>query len=160
MVFWVFVESGKQRLDCACAVGLGFGPLVFTLCGSTGALSFFNVFSFLDLLSFTYAFINDLGCLANFGGQGGFSHRNLLTKGWSESNIHELEDLGNSVGQNPGASYNHEANRMAARRTSRFEVGAEQLAWRRGEEHWWSTNSGTHATTDWNEWHRVANTKG
>ena len=31
MIFSVFVESGKQRLDCACAVGLGFRPLVFNL---------------------------------------------------------------------------------------------------------------------------------
>ena len=38
------MESGKQRLDCACAVGLGFGPLVFTLWASLGALGFFNVF--------------------------------------------------------------------------------------------------------------------
>ena len=38
------MESGKQRLDCACAVGLGFGPLVFTLWASLGALRFFNVF--------------------------------------------------------------------------------------------------------------------
>ena len=30
MIFYVFVESGKQHLDCACAVGLGFEPLVFT----------------------------------------------------------------------------------------------------------------------------------
>ena len=44
MIFLVFVESGKQRLDCACAVGLGFGPLVFTLWASIGALCFFNVF--------------------------------------------------------------------------------------------------------------------
>ena len=39
------MESGKQRLDCACAVGLGFGPLVFTLWASLGVLGFFNVFS-------------------------------------------------------------------------------------------------------------------
>ena len=38
------MESGKQRLDCACAVGLGFGPLVFTLWASLGALGIFNVF--------------------------------------------------------------------------------------------------------------------
>ena len=38
------MESGKQRLDCACVVGLGFGPLVFTLWASLGALGFFNVF--------------------------------------------------------------------------------------------------------------------
>ena len=44
MRFRVFVESGEQRLDCACAVGLGFGPLVFTLWASLGALCFFNVF--------------------------------------------------------------------------------------------------------------------
>ena len=44
MIFSVFVESGKQRLDCACAVGLGFGPLVFTLWASLGALGIFNVF--------------------------------------------------------------------------------------------------------------------
>ena len=44
LIFLVFVESGKQRLDCACAVGLGFGPLVFTLLASLGALGFFNVF--------------------------------------------------------------------------------------------------------------------
>ena len=30
MIFWVFVESGKHRLDQACAVGLGFGHLGFT----------------------------------------------------------------------------------------------------------------------------------
>ena len=30
MIFYVFVESGKQHLDCACVVGLGFEPLVFT----------------------------------------------------------------------------------------------------------------------------------
>ena len=44
MIFRVFVESGKQRLDCACAVGLGFWPLVFSLWASMGALCFFNVF--------------------------------------------------------------------------------------------------------------------
>ena len=38
------MESGKQRLDCACAVGLGFGPLVFTLWASLGALGIVNVF--------------------------------------------------------------------------------------------------------------------
>ena len=32
MRFRVFVESGKQCLDCACAVGLGFGPM-FSLFG-------------------------------------------------------------------------------------------------------------------------------
>ena len=37
MIFSVFVESGKQRLDCACAVGLGLGPLVFTLWASMWA---------------------------------------------------------------------------------------------------------------------------
>ena len=37
MIFRVFVESGKQRLDCACAVGLGLGPLVFTFWASTYA---------------------------------------------------------------------------------------------------------------------------
>ena len=31
MTFQVFVNSGQPRLDCACAVGLGFGPLVFNL---------------------------------------------------------------------------------------------------------------------------------
>ena len=44
MIFWVFVKSGNQRLDCACAVRLGFGPLVSTLWASIGALCFFNVF--------------------------------------------------------------------------------------------------------------------
>ena len=44
MMFCVFVESGKQRLDCACAVGSGFRPLVFTLWASLGALGIFNVF--------------------------------------------------------------------------------------------------------------------
>ena len=44
MIFGFFVESGKQRLDHACAVGLGFGPLVFTLWASMGALCFFDVF--------------------------------------------------------------------------------------------------------------------
>ena len=44
MRFCVFVESGKQRLDCACAVGLGFRPLVFNLGASIGALCFFNCF--------------------------------------------------------------------------------------------------------------------
>ena len=44
MRFRGFVESGKQCLDCACAVGLGFGPLVFTLCASLGALHVFNDF--------------------------------------------------------------------------------------------------------------------
>ena len=44
MRFRVFVESGKQCLDCACAVGLGFGPLVFTFWASLGGLGFFNVF--------------------------------------------------------------------------------------------------------------------
>ena len=34
MIFRVFVESCKQRLDCACAVGLGLEPLVFTLWAS------------------------------------------------------------------------------------------------------------------------------
>ena len=29
--FGVFVESGKQCLDCTCAVGIGVGPLVFIL---------------------------------------------------------------------------------------------------------------------------------
>ncbi len=43
-IFLFFVESGKQRLDCACAVGLGFGPLVFILWASMDALCFFNVF--------------------------------------------------------------------------------------------------------------------
>ena len=38
------MESGKQRLDCACAVGLGFRPLVFNLGASIGALCFFNCF--------------------------------------------------------------------------------------------------------------------
>ncbi len=38
------MESGKQRLDCACAVGLGFGPLVFTVWAFLGALGIFNVF--------------------------------------------------------------------------------------------------------------------
>ena len=38
------MESGKQRLDCACAVGLGFGPLVFTLWASLRALRISNVF--------------------------------------------------------------------------------------------------------------------
>ena len=38
------MESGKQRLDCTCAVGLGFGRLVLTLWASLGALGFFNVF--------------------------------------------------------------------------------------------------------------------
>ena len=79
--------------------------------------------------------------------------RNLMPKGWSDDNIHMLEDLGNSEGQNPASSYNHEAARMAARRTNRFESGAEQLAWRRGEEQWWPTSSGTHASTEWNDWH-------
>ena len=37
MIFRVFVKSGKQRLDCACAVGLGLGPLVFTLWASMWA---------------------------------------------------------------------------------------------------------------------------
>ena len=31
-------------MDCACAVGLGFGPVVFTLWASLCALLFFNVF--------------------------------------------------------------------------------------------------------------------
>ena len=31
-------------MDCACAVGLGFGPLVFTPWASLGALGIFNVF--------------------------------------------------------------------------------------------------------------------
>ena len=31
MIFRVLVTSGKQRLDGACAVGFGFGPLVFIL---------------------------------------------------------------------------------------------------------------------------------
>ena len=44
MVFCVFVASAEQRLDCACAVGLGFGPLVFILWASIGALCFFNIF--------------------------------------------------------------------------------------------------------------------
>ena len=44
MIFSVFAESGKQCLDCACVVGLGFGPLVFSLWASLGALVFFNVF--------------------------------------------------------------------------------------------------------------------
>ena len=44
MIFRVFVESGKQRLDCACAVGLGFRLLFFTLWASPSALGFFNVF--------------------------------------------------------------------------------------------------------------------
>ena len=47
MIFLVFVESGSQRLDCACAVGLGFGPLVFTLWASIAVLvfsMFFNMF--------------------------------------------------------------------------------------------------------------------
>ena len=44
LIFSVFVESGKQRLDCACAVGLGFGPLVFSLWASFGGLRFCNVF--------------------------------------------------------------------------------------------------------------------
>ena len=44
MIFWVFVKSGNQRLDCTCAVRLGFGPLVSTLWASIGALCFFNVF--------------------------------------------------------------------------------------------------------------------
>ena len=44
MRFLDFVESGKQRLDCACAVGLGFGPLVFTLWACLGVLCFLNVF--------------------------------------------------------------------------------------------------------------------
>ena len=38
------MESGKQRLDCACAVGLGFRPLVFNLGASIGALCFFSCF--------------------------------------------------------------------------------------------------------------------
>ena len=44
MIFRVFVESGKQRLDCACAVGLGFWLLVFTLGASLGSLKIVNVF--------------------------------------------------------------------------------------------------------------------
>ena len=47
MIFLVFVESGSQPLDCACAVGLGFGPLVSTLWASIAVLvfqHFFNVF--------------------------------------------------------------------------------------------------------------------
>ena len=44
MRFRVCVESGKQCLDCACAVGLGFGPLVFTLWPSLGSLVICNVF--------------------------------------------------------------------------------------------------------------------
>ena len=38
------MESGKQRLDCACAVGLGFRPLIFSLWASLGTLKVFNVF--------------------------------------------------------------------------------------------------------------------
>ena len=44
MTFEFFVESGKQRLEHACAVGLGFGPLVFILWASICGLPFFNVF--------------------------------------------------------------------------------------------------------------------
>ena len=38
-----FVESGKHRLDHACAVGLGFGPLGFTRWAYICAICFFNV---------------------------------------------------------------------------------------------------------------------
>ena len=44
MIFLVFVESGSQRLDCACAVGFGFGLLVFTLWASSAVLAFSTFF--------------------------------------------------------------------------------------------------------------------
>ena len=43
MIFYVFVESGKQHLDCACVVGLGFEPLVFTRWAYICAVCFFDV---------------------------------------------------------------------------------------------------------------------
>ena len=45
MIFRLCVQSGKQRLDRAGAVGLGFGPLVFTLWASIGGLCFCYLFS-------------------------------------------------------------------------------------------------------------------
>ena len=61
------MESGKQRLDCACAVGLGFGPLVFTLWASLGALGIFNVF----LTSFDVPLGPYFRSSEKFGGRGG-----------------------------------------------------------------------------------------
>ena len=43
MIFYVFVESGKQHLDCACVVGLGFEPLVFIRWAYSCAICFFDV---------------------------------------------------------------------------------------------------------------------
>ena len=77
----------------------------------------------------------------------------LAPKGWSDENIHMLEELGESAGQNPSASYNPEAARMAFRRTARLERAAEEVACRRGEDKWWSTNENTWSTTEWDDWH-------
>ena len=41
--FFGFVESGKQRLERDCAVGLEFGPLLFTLGASVPGTSFSQV---------------------------------------------------------------------------------------------------------------------
>ena len=40
VIFYAFVESGKQHLDCAGAVGMGSGPLVFTCGAYTCAICF------------------------------------------------------------------------------------------------------------------------
>ena len=61
------MESGKQCLDCACAVGLGFGPVVFTLWASLGALGIFDVF----LTSFDVPLGPHLRRSEKSGGRGG-----------------------------------------------------------------------------------------
>ena len=76
----------------------------------------------------------------------------LAPKGWSDENIHMLEELGESAGQNPSASYNPEAARMAFKRTARLEQAAEEVAWKRGEQEWWSSNNNTWSPTEWADW--------
>ena len=67
------MKSGKQRLDCACAVGLGFEPLVFILLASICARPCFNDF-----------WVEKMRLLQKSGGRGGaqlieFRNKTLTT---------------------------------------------------------------------------------
>ena len=76
----------------------------------------------------------------------------MIPNGYTDDNIHELEILADSEGQLLAATYKCEAARLAEKRTQRMELGAEEIAYQRGETEWWSTNWCTYSSTEWADW--------
>ena len=76
----------------------------------------------------------------------------MAPRGWTDENIRKLSDLGDSIGQDPALSHRPETARVAFQRTARFEQAAEEIAWRRGEIEWQSSNANTWTPVEWAHW--------